>query len=318
VIKRINLSTWRDPDNRLLTRVVLGLLAAVVLTLGAFAAYYYQDRYIAIGDQSPVEKNIAHLEQMVRKNPQDAETRLSLAQYYLENAMDAKALNQARQILKAYPDSEGALFIVGVASGRSGQSQAAIEPLEKLATIRRKAPMAKIDTVLQATLYYLGENYVKLNTPEKAIAVLEEALAIEHTDADALYQLGVAYAQSGQHELAVEQWQQAVLFVPDHAEAYRQMANSYDALSKPDHAAYARAMAAYANQDYAQARTALEQTVARLPDFTAGHLGLGLTYEHLKEFQLATQSYLRVLAADPHNLVATYGLERVHAATGSK
>jgi tetratricopeptide (TPR) repeat protein len=318
VIKRINLSTRRDPDNRLLTRVVLGLLAAVVLTLGAFAAYYYQDRYIAIGDQSPVERNIAHLEQMVRKNPQDAEARLSLAQYYLENAMDAKALTQARQILKAYPDSEGALFIIGVASGRSGQPQAALEPLEKLAAIRRKAPMAKIDTVLQATLYYLGENYVKLNLPEKAIAVLGEALTIDRTDADALHQLGVAYAQSGQHQLAVEQWQQAVLFVPDHTDAYRQMANSYDALAMPDYATYARAMAAYSTQDYAQARTALEQAATRLPDFPPVRLGLGLTYEHLKEFQLATQSYQRVLAVDPHNLVATYGLERIRAATGSK
>lgn len=318
MIKRINYRTLRDPCNRLLTLLVLGLLAAVVLTLGAFAAYYYWDRYVAIGDQSPVERNIAHLEQMVRKNPQDAETRLSLAQYYLENTMDAKALDQARQILEAYPDSEGALFVVGVAYGRTGQPQAALEPLEKLATIRRKAPMAGIDTILQATAYYLGENYLKLNLLEKAIAVLKEALAIEHTDADALYQLGVAYAQSGQHQLAVEQWQQAVLFVPDHTDAYRQLADSYDALSMPDHATYARAMAAYSTKDYAQARTALEQAVKRLPDFPAVHLGLGLTYENLKEFQLATQSYQRVLELDPHNLVATYGLERIHATTGSK
>jgi tetratricopeptide (TPR) repeat protein len=318
VIKHINLPTRQDPDNRLLACVVLGLLAAVVLTLGAFAAYYYRDRYVTIGDQSPVERNIAHLEQLVRKNPQDAETRLSLAQYYLENAMDAEALDQARQILKAYPDSEGALFIVGVASGRSGQPQAAIEPLEKLATIRRKAPMAKIDTVLQATQYYLGENYVKLKTPEKAIAVLGEALTIDHTDADALYQLGVAYAQSGQHQLAVEQWQQAVLFVPDHVDAYRQMASSYDALAMPDYATYARAMIAYSAKDYVQARTALEQAAGRLPDFPAVHLGLGLTYEHLKEFPLATQSYQRVLALDPHNLVATYGLDRIHATPGSQ
>ena len=318
MINPINLPTPRDPDNRLLTRVVLALLAAVVLTVGAFAAYYYWDRYVAIGDQSPVERNIAHLEQMVRKNPEDAETRLSLAQYYLENAMYAKALDQTQQILKAYPDSEGALFIVGVASGRSGQPQAALEPLEKLAAMRRKSPMAKIDTVLQATLYYLGENYVKLDTTDKAIAVLGEALTIDRTDADALYQLGVAYAQGGQHQLAVEQWQQAVLFVPDHADAYRQMANSYDALSMPDYVIYARAMAAYSSQDYAQARTALEQAAARLPDFPAVHLGLGLTYEHLKEFQLATQSYQRVLAVDPHNLVATYGLERIHATTGNK
>jgi tetratricopeptide (TPR) repeat protein len=318
MIKHTNLRTLHAPDNRLLTRLVLGLLAAVGLTLGAFAAYYYWDRYVAIGDQSPVERNMTHLEQMVRKNPQDAETRLSLAQYYLENAMDAKALDQARQILKGYPDSEGALFVVGVASGRSGQPQAALEPLEKLATIRRSAPMAKIDTVLQATLYYLGENYVTLHLPEKAIAVLKEALTIDRTDADALYQLGMAYAQSGQHELAVEQWQRAVLFVPDHTDAYRQLANSYDALSKPDHAIYARAMAAYSTQDYAQARTALEQTATRLPDFTAVHLGLGLTYEHLKEFQLAARSYQRVLEVDPHNLVATYGFERIHATTGSK
>ena len=298
-------------DTQLIKRLVWFAFVAVLLVVVAFAGYYYWDRYIHLGDQSPIEMNIAHLEKLARENPQDVDTRLALAQYYLENAMYAQALDQAEQVTKAYPDSDGALLITGMAYTQSGKPAAAIEPLEKFAEIHRKSEMAHIDSGLEAALYFLGEDYLKLNQPDKAVPVLTEALSINRTDADAMYQLGLAYAQQGQHEQAVEQFQHAVLFVPDFSEAYNHMAESYTALAKPDYVTYARGMAAYAKQDYSGARQQLEEAATKLPDFLLVHIGLALTYEQLGDFQHARQSYERALEIDPDNFTASNALKRI-------
>jgi len=303
----------QTPNNRILVRVVLALLAAVVLVAGAFAGYYYLDRYTAPNVASPAAKDQEHLEQLVRQKPQDPDARLALAQYDLEHGAYAEAVDNAQQVMRAYPDRLEALYIAGVAGTRAGQAQDAIEPLEKLAAVRRASPAAGVDSGLEATLYYLGENYVKLNMGDKAIAVLQEALTIDSTDADAMYQLALAYAQGGQHQLALEQLERAVLFVPDLAEAYQQMALSYAALSKSSYVTYAQGMEAFSVKDYARARSTLEQAVAELPDFAPGQLGLGLTYERLGNLELARASYERVLVLDPENLMARYGLSNIAA-----
>ena len=303
-------------DTRLIKRLVWIALAALLLGMIAFGGYYYWDRYVHLGDKSPVVRNIEHLEKLARENPQDADARLALAQYYLESGMYPEAIDQAQQVSKVYPDNDGALFILGLAYTQTEKPEAAIEPLEKFAETHRKSEMAHIDSGLEAALYFLGENYVKLNRSGEAVDVLTEALGINRTDADAMYQLGLAYAQQGQHDQAVEQFQNAVLFVPDFGDAYSHMVESYSALAKPDFVTYALGMQSYAKQDYSQARQHLETAAQKLPDFLLVHIGLGLTYEQLGDFQLAQKSYERALEIDPNDFTASNALTRIKQRTG--
>ena len=99
-----------------------------------------------------------------------------------------------------------------------------------------------------------GESYVKLNQPAEAIPVLEAALVINRTDADALYQLGLAYQASGQPQTALERYHQAVRLVPDFVQVYQGMIESYSALGQPHPVAYARGMEAFCLQDYEAAQ----------------------------------------------------------------
>jgi tetratricopeptide (TPR) repeat protein len=305
-------------NTHLLKRMVWFVFAGVVLALIAFGVTYYLDRYVHVGDQSPILKNIDHLEKMVRENPQNVETRLSLAQYYLENSMFADAITQAQQVTKAYPDNDGALLILGVAYTQSGQKELAIKPLEKFVTMHAKAEMAHVDSELEAALYFLGENFNKLNQAEKAVTVLTQALTISHTDADAMFQLGIAYALLGQHQLAIDNFQKAVLFVPGFGEAYSRMADSYSALAKPDYVVYARGMEAYTRQNYREASRLLNQSAEKLPDFLLLHIGLGLTYEQLGDFLHARQSFERALEIEPTNFTAGNALVRVKLRTDNK
>lgn len=298
-------------NNRSLSRLVRVSFVALTLLVVFFATYYYWDRYVFLGDQTPTQLGITRLETTVNQNPNDPAARLALAQAYIEDEQNVKAVEQAQLALSIQPDAQGALLLLGIAYTQNEQPQQAIDFLDQFVTLRRDAPNAAVDRTLAAALYYLGRNYLALDQADKAVSVLSEAIGIDHTDADAMYQLGRAYSLAGKHDLAVDAYQNAVRFVPDFLEAYQAMIGSYTALNQESLANYARGMEAFSSKDYAAARDFLEQAVSNLPDFVPVHLGLALTYEQLGEFNLALDSATHALEIDPHNFTANALFERI-------
>lgn len=295
-------------------RVIWIVLALLVLTLALFGGYYYWDRYIHLGDKSPLELDVETLEQAIRDNPQDPEARVALAEYYLDQGAPKKALEQSTQVLKLYPDNQGAMLVSGIAAVRLQQPEAALSPLEQFVAARKDQPMAQTDTALETAYYFLGESYMKLERPAEAIPALEAALLINKTDADALYQLGMAYQANQQPQAALERYQQAVRLVPDFSEAYSGMIESYTALNQPDYVAYARGMQAYTRQDFATAQTHLEYASNALPNFAPALLGLGLTYEKLGDLDKALATLEQAVALDQQDFAIQQALGRVQAA----
>lgn len=302
---------WLD-DRRILRLVILTFALAVIVGI-SFGGYYYWDRYIHLGDKSPTVLAAEHLQQQVRENPQDPELRVALASLYLKDSMPKQAIDQAGQVLGKYPDHQEALLIQGMSYTQLGEAQYAVESLEKFINLRRNSPMADTDPVLEAALYYLGQNYLILEQPAKAENVLLQALGIERTDADAMYLLGQAYAQQNKPQLAIEQYLNAVRFVPDFSEAYHAMAESYSLMEKNDHANYALGAEALSLGDYAKAHEYLLASVEALPDFAPAYLALGLTYEQIGELDKARESLNRSLMLDPDSYMAEHALGRIKA-----
>ena len=302
-------------STRNILRAILVVLAALVVTLLLFGGYYYWDRYVRLGDRSPLELNIEHLERDIRENPENPAVRVALAEAYLGEGQYKQALAQTSQVLSAYPDDEGALLISGMASIRLNQLAPALASLEKFVAARKDRPMAKTDSILGMAYYFLGESYVKLNRPADAIPALESALNINRTDADAIYQLGRAYQANGQPEAALDRYHQAARFVPDFTEAYRSMAEVYSALGRADYMAYARGMEAFTLQDYVTAQTQLEQATNALQDFAPAFLGLGLVYERLDQLNAALAAAQRAMELNPDDFATQQTLGRLESTT---
>jgi len=294
-------------------RAVWIVLVVLAIAVALFGGYYYWDRYVHLGDKSPLELDVERMEEAVRQEPQSPEARIILAEYYVNQGMYKQALAQTDQVLSAYPEHEGALLVSGIAYVRQGQPEAAVDTLEKFVALRRDQPRANIDTILETAYYFLGESYMKLGRPDEAIPVLEAALAISHTDADALYQLGRAYQAIGQPKAALERYRRAVRLVPDFAEVYTSMIVSYSALDQPDYVAYARGMQAFCLEDYGTAQTQLTLAVEALPEFGPAFLGLGLTYERVGDLQAALAAVQRAVDLDANDLAARQALGRIQA-----
>lgn len=290
------------------------VLAALVTILALFGLYYYWDRYVHLGDQSPVERNIEQLEQVILEDPQDPDKRVALAEYYLGAGMSQDALTLSRQVIDYYPDHTGALLIAGVAASRLDQPEAALEPLSQFIAQRREHPMAQADLALEAAYYFLGRNYLKLDRPQESIVALEAAVSISPTDADALYQLGLAYQATGQPDAALDKYHQAVRLVPDFSEVYAAMMASYEALGWPDHMVYARGMQAFTTQDYELAQSYLEQATLALPEFAPAYFGLGLAYEATGQLDAAQRAIGRALELNPDDFAMRQAFGRIHLA----
>jgi tetratricopeptide (TPR) repeat protein len=317
-MKTSTVPTPKIPRYRTLDRLILLMLVAILGISFVFGAYYFWDRYIHPGDMSPIDLGIAHLEQVVQSNPDDQEARLSLIQYYLDSENYTEAIEQSQQVLNAYPDNPGALLLLGIAYTKTNQNQMAIDTLERFSVLRRETQAIEKDTVLETSLYYIGQNYLSLNQHDQAIEALSEALGIDRTDADAMYLLGNAFVQGGQYGQAIDSYINAIRFVPDYAEAYRGLSVCYTELNQPEMALYAQGMEAFSQRDYNKARQILEQAAAQLNDVPEILLGLSLTYEQLGENQLANENIQRVLVLDPHNISAQTALMRIQSTEGTK
>jgi tetratricopeptide (TPR) repeat protein len=305
-------------DNRALSRIVVLMIVAAALFAVLFGVYYYVDRYVRFGDRSPVERQIKQLEEVLASDSEDVGARLSIAQLYYENGDYSKAIQYAEPVLDAHPGDPAPLFLLGIVYSEAGQVDEAVGSLERLVAIRRESPMAQVDRVLETSLYYLGSNYLKLNRADDAIGVLKEALDIDETDADVLYQLGVAYNQKGEYERSIEAYQSAVRFVPDFTEAYQGMAKAYDALGLPSKALYAQGMTSFSSKEYGKAQQYLERAAQDLPDFVPVYLGLALTYEQQGDFGLARKNIARALELEPDNFNANVISGRLASSNGEE
>ena len=297
-----------------LKRIILYSAIALGLAIVSFSGYYYWDRYVHVGDQSPISKSIDELEGLARQHPDDPELRMALAESYLVNKQYGDAIDQASEVLKVNPENDRAMFVLGISYASQEKWEQAVDPLKKFTAIRSKSPTANMDTSLETALYYLGNSYNNQGRYADAIPALSQAVQINSTDADAFYLLGYAYGKTGQHDKAVENYQQAVRFVPNFAEAYQGMVESYTALSQPDYASYAQGMLAFSEKDYETARAELEKAALGLPNYAPAFIGLGITYEELGDLQSAKTNLEHAVQIDPNNFTAIQALGRVQAA----
>jgi tetratricopeptide (TPR) repeat protein len=295
-----------------ITRIIILTIIALVLVVGSFIGYYWYDRFYT--SQKPVEQlSLEKAQQAVQANPTDLKTRLVLAETYLLYGRYDDALAQANQVFTTDPKIEGAWLVMGVANSLNGKPSDAITPLTNYVNAFKDEDMPGLDKRLQEASYYLGVSYLTMGQPQDAILPLEQTVGWSQLDADAMYKLGLAYSGVKRYEDAVNQFANAVSFVPDFAEAYQAMADAYDAGGKPELGDYARGMLAFSNKDYPAAVDLLLKAAQEYPSYAPIFAGLGLTYEAQGDLQNAKTSFETAVSIDPNNFTAVRGVERVTA-----
>jgi tetratricopeptide (TPR) repeat protein len=104
-----------------------------------------------------------------------------------------KAVAAFARVVQRNPEDIGAWNLLGEAQRRSGQPGQAIRTLERASAVGRTS---------FATYFFLGEAYRDSRRLDRAIPAYREAARLEPGFAQALFELGSAYARIGQREEA--------------------------------------------------------------------------------------------------------------------
>jgi len=297
--------------NRWIKRIAL--LFVVVLIF--FVAFYAIDRFRMPQAAIP-DRQLAALEEAVRKDPGDVVSRGKLADTYLAKEMYQEAVAQYSAIIdQGGNDVELAKFQRARAYMATDQLDLAAKDYQAVVDIAKGGEMANVDPMLGGAYYGLGDIAMRQGKTDEAIKHLESALKIDKSDADALLLIGKAYTAAGDTEKAGTALRHAVMFVPiGWAEPYQVMAEAYTKSGETEMAEWANAMV-----DFVNGKT--DQGTARLTKLVDGkaaldaNVGLGIIAETRGDLTGAREWYTKALAIDPKNVSATMGLGRVGGAS---
>ena len=302
----------RLPSERTLNRLIVGAILVVVIGIPLIAVFYFFDRHVDPGP-SLVERRFSAAEEAVRKEPNRVSARLVLATAYLAASRYADAVTQYGEVLRVEPDNRAALLGRGSASVSLGDFTTAQKDYQRMADIAKTGEMAATDPQLETAYYNLGLIALKQDRPKDAQTLLENALRINRTDADALNLLGTALIANGDPKTAVDALKTAVALVPSGwCDPYGQLGQAYTALGKADGMGYAGGMVALCEGRLDEARQALAP-LASGPFALESLLGLGMAAEQQGDAAAALDFFRRALAIDPKNLTAIAGYNRVSA-----
>jgi putative PEP-CTERM system TPR-repeat lipoprotein len=248
------------------------------------------------------------LKQSVAANPNSANARVSLVNFYLRNRDQKSALAAAQEAQAALPNNPAVLQMLGVTQLAAGDTRQAIASFSRLTELARKSPEPHIQ---------LARAYMAAKQPDDAIRALRAALALRPELAALQRDIAVIYSWAGRSEEAVREARDIQSKYPNHPFGYMLEGEIYAAQSKWDLAerSYRSALRAFdlpivimrahsiieASGKHLEANALAENWIKAHPEdgSVLGYLGdRDLT---AKRYAEAVQRYRRSLLRQPDN-----------------
>ncbi|MBX7113692.1 MAG: tetratricopeptide repeat protein [Myxococcaceae bacterium] len=235
------------------------------------------------GDDSGAEK--AYRKAISLKPDQDMAWD-SLARLYCRTRRCPQIESEVRNKIAEMPASLGLRnALVYTLSAQAKYDAAATEAKKVL----------KADERNVRAMQLLAKVYAREGKHELAKMVLENARAVDGSNAGVHNALGLTYLALKQKPQALESFKQAVTLRPDFAEAK----NNYGVMLNEA-------------QDYDAAVKELEGAVTSAPDFTAARMNLGNAYRGKQDFSKAMTQYKEVMRLSPGNADPYFNLAILH------
>jgi len=289
---------------------------------------------------------IADFQAALRSLPDFREARLNLANAYRQAQQYQQAAKEYQELLNKWPEMDDArlgLALVYLESGQRGEAEKMLQEISREGSIgamaqlllaRRSLTEGKVDQALELTQQavdmdpgsyqartFLGDIYLNLNEPAKAIPHFQEASRNPNDVSfpDAVNGMAVAYHLQGDYARALEEldrvlrrpgeWGNAAAFFVNRGNVYFRQKQYNEA-----EADYAEAQArdgaspiASYNlgvlkeqlRDSERARIHYREAIRRQPAFPKAHFNLGNLYAAIQDRESAIEEYRRASEDDP-------------------
>lgn len=313
--------------------------AALVLVLGGYLGYTMWASGQAVENATPASRAIGALIADVRKNPNNLDARMKLAQAFAVAGRDREANEQYKAVLTQNKDFIPALSGIGFIALKQQQWKTGEGYYRRVVDLLAANVEPGRETQLETAYFYLGTALMEQKLYEDAVSNFKEALRYRRDAADTHYALAVSLRELGNLDSYRESLENTLLFDPSMPEAnydygqilledgdiagaaehFRKSIDKAPLVDKPQAAldelgtldgrmASAKKLA---RDDVKKAIAEARIAAAIDPRSTEAHVLLGDLYEQARNKTKAASSYRKALAIDPDNAAAKAGLKRV-------
>lgn len=227
-------------------------------------------------EELPDDSILSKLRERFEKTPEDIDTALRLAGFYVNSGWYNQAKDVFRDALKVHADDFTLLLEFGNTCFKKGDFNEAGSAFRKLCAVRPD----KIEAWNNLGIVQIQEGDL-----EGALHSFEKVIELEPENAGALLNMGNYYAGKGMHEDAIAYFHKTVAVLPGFADAWYNLGNSFLAIGK-----------------MVEAGEAFEKAIKYRGDFPSALKNLGFVYERQKRFDDAERCYSSAIEfnkADP-------------------
>lgn len=202
----------------------------------------------------------------------------------------AQAEQIYRKILTSHPNCAEAWYLSGLLAHQLGQSQLALEYLQRAATL---------DDARDIFHASQGLIYGQMGLWEQAAASFRRAIRLNPYDVENHFALGIALDQLGQLEVAANSFDQALQIQPGLVEAHYNRGVVLEKLGRLDEAA-----------------VCYQRALQQQPEHAQAYHNLGNIYRKVGSFDQAVTCYLKSLQFQPDQPIACYNLGNIFLEQG--
>jgi tetratricopeptide (TPR) repeat protein len=323
---------------RPLDAAIIGV-AVVVLAIAGWLGYSVWAQNRAVNKSMPASRAVDELIVKLRKNPNDIDVRMQLAQALSVAGRDREAAEQYKTVLKVRKDYTPALSGIGFIYLKQKQWQTGEGYFRRVISLLEGKAKPGTDSTLETAYFYLGTALMEQKKYEEAIPNLKQAVRYRRDASDTHYALSVAYREVGALGKSREELEATLLFDPKMPEAnydmgelllkggdkagaaerFRMSVDAAPAAEAPQKALdalgpFSARMASARKLEASDPGKALIEAriaVAINPRDAGALVLLGDLYAATGDKNSAEANYRRALGVAPDDISAKAGLERV-------
>jgi tetratricopeptide (TPR) repeat protein len=173
-------------------------------------------------------------------SPEDSEAYLAIGQIHLAAAQYPDAVHVLERAVALNGDHAEARYALGTALIRTGQKEAGTKQLAEFQRLQTQAVEERRRQIDVGVLKLEAETRTREGAHERAIALWQSIVAAQPGIASNHTGLAAAFAQRGQWDAAVEQYERALTLDPA-PQTFRQLAALYEKMGRLDESTRTRA-----------------------------------------------------------------------------
>lgn len=197
----------------------IAAIAALVLGLGIYLGYSVWAQNRSVREATPASRAIESITAQIRKNPNDVNLRMELAQAFAVGGRDREAIEQYQAVLKLKADFVPALSGLGFIALKNKEYATGERYYRKIVGLLEGNVGPGRDAQLEIAYFYLGNALMEQKQYEEAASYFKEALRIKRDASDTHYLLAVSFRELGSMDSYRESLENTLLFDPRHPEA---------------------------------------------------------------------------------------------------